>query len=159
MWRRLSRTHTVLGREIPEGWVPMSEMKVRSLVVLSIHSALHRWSAQSAALLLLSSYELMSCCAAGTNGCLDLRCHAFPLDGQVSAAVPSPRVALVGLAPKQISKPTQIEIWNTINQYSFIKLLECQAPLNKCKAPIEDFLATVLERWVEQMSRIHGTAC
>jgi len=33
---------------------------------------------------LLSSSEQMSC-SAGTNGCFDLRCHAFPLDGQVSA--------------------------------------------------------------------------
>ena len=34
--------------------------------------------------LLLSSGELISCCAAGTNGCLDLRCRASPLGGQVS---------------------------------------------------------------------------
>ena len=27
----------------------------------------------------------MSCCAAGTNGCLDLRRRAFALHGQVSA--------------------------------------------------------------------------
>jgi len=36
-------------------------------------------------LLLSSSYELMNCCAAGTNGCLDLRCRTFPFRGQVSA--------------------------------------------------------------------------
>jgi len=29
--------------------------------------------------------ELMSCCAAGTNGCLDLRRRAFALDGHVGA--------------------------------------------------------------------------
>ena len=52
-WRGLSRTHAVLGRAIPARRVPMSGMKVRSLVVFSNHSALHRWSAQSAALLLL----------------------------------------------------------------------------------------------------------
>ena len=34
--------------------------------------------------MLLLSDELMSC-AAGTNGCVDLRRHAFPLRGQVSA--------------------------------------------------------------------------
>jgi len=28
--------------------------------------------------MLLSSNELMSCCAAGTNGCLDMRCREFP---------------------------------------------------------------------------------
>ena len=27
----------------------------------------------------------MRCCVAGTNGCLDLRCRAFALDGRVSA--------------------------------------------------------------------------
>jgi len=30
--------------------------------------------------MLLLSEELMSCCAAGTNGCLDLRRRAFALD-------------------------------------------------------------------------------
>jgi len=34
---------------------------------------------------MLLSDELMRCCAAGTNGCLDLRRRAFALDGQVSA--------------------------------------------------------------------------
>ena len=54
----------------------MSWMKVRSLV-LSNHFPFHWWFAQIAALLLLSSDELMSCCTAGTNGCLDLRCRAL----------------------------------------------------------------------------------
>jgi len=53
-------------------------MKVRGFVVLSNLSAFHRWSAQSAAHLLLLSDELTSCWAAGTNGCLGLRCRAFP---------------------------------------------------------------------------------
>ena len=44
------------------------------------HSAFH----QCAARVLLSD-KLMSCCAAGINWCLDLRHHAFVLDGQVSA--------------------------------------------------------------------------
>jgi len=34
--------------------------------------------------MLLFSDELMSCCAAGTNGCLDLRRRAFALEGRVS---------------------------------------------------------------------------
>ena len=33
----------------------------------------------------LLSAKLMSCCAAGTNGCLDLRRRVSALDGQVSA--------------------------------------------------------------------------
>ena len=39
----------------------------------------------SAARVLLLSDELMRCCAAGTNGCLDLRQRASALDGRVSA--------------------------------------------------------------------------
>ena len=64
-------------RAIPGRWVSMSVMKARSLVVFSNHYLLHWWSAQSAPLLLFSSVELMSC-AAGTIGCLALRCRAFP---------------------------------------------------------------------------------
>jgi len=60
------------------GWVPTSGLKD------GVHSAFHRWSAQSAALLLLSSDELVNSCAPGTNGCLDVRCHALPPGGQVS---------------------------------------------------------------------------
>jgi len=72
--RRLSRTHAVFGRVIPWGWVPVSGLKKRSVVALSNHYAFHRWSAESAArMLLLLSDKLMSCCAAGTNGCLDFR--------------------------------------------------------------------------------------
>jgi len=73
--RELSRTHAVLGRVIPGGWVPASWMKLRILVALSVYSAF-----QCAARTLLSD-ELMSCCAVGTNGCLDLRCCAFALGG------------------------------------------------------------------------------
>ena len=39
--RRLSRTQALLGRVIPGGWVPVSGIKVRSLVGLSAHSAFH----------------------------------------------------------------------------------------------------------------------
>jgi len=71
-------------KNIPGGWVP--GMKVRSLVLMSNHSAFHQWSVQCAALLMMLSDKLMSSCAAGTNACLHLRCRAFPLDGrQVSA--------------------------------------------------------------------------
>ena len=41
-------------------------------------------SAQCAARMLLLSKEQMRCCAAGTNGCLDLRRRAFALGGRVS---------------------------------------------------------------------------
>ena len=80
---RLSRTHFVLGRAIPGGWGPVPGMKMRSLVELSNHSAFHRWSTHCDARMLSSSDELMRCCAAGTNGCLDLRRRAFALDGRV----------------------------------------------------------------------------
>jgi len=80
--RRLS---ALLGRLIPGGWVPVSGIKMRSLMGLSAHPAFHWWSVHCAARMLLSSDELMTCCAAGTNGCLDLRRRAFALDGRVSA--------------------------------------------------------------------------
>jgi len=75
------------------GWViwnnkplplPMSGMKPCSLVVFYNYSAFHQLLALNATLLL--SVELMSCCATGINVCLDLRCCAFPLDRQASAA-------------------------------------------------------------------------
>ena len=57
--------------------MPVSGMKVRSLVVLSNHSAFHRSSPRRVALLMLLSDELMSCCAAGKSACLDLRRRSF----------------------------------------------------------------------------------
>ena len=67
------------SRAIPGGWVVKSG-KIRGLVVFSNHSAFHWRSAQSAVLQLSSSDELMSCCVAGTYGCLGLK-----LGGQVNA--------------------------------------------------------------------------
>jgi len=79
---RLSRTHAVLGKVIPGGWVPVSGMKVRRVIrPFRIPLVIP----QSAARMLLFTDKLMSCCAAGTNGCLDLRRHAFALGGQVNA--------------------------------------------------------------------------
>ena len=49
--------------------------------------------------------------------------------------IPSPRGSFSGLSiPKQSTKPTQIETWNTINQCRFCQFLECQAPPHKFKA-------------------------
>ena len=42
-------------------------------------------SAHCASRMLLLSEKLMSCCEAGTNGCLDLRHRAAAHDGRVSA--------------------------------------------------------------------------
>jgi len=55
--------------------VPMSGIKMRSLVGLTDHCAAR----------VLLPEKLMSCCAAGTNGCLDLRRRASALNGRVSA--------------------------------------------------------------------------
>ena len=70
--RRLSPTHAVLERFIPVSWIPLSGMKVRSLVRLPTHSAFNWWSAQCAARMLLLSDELMWCCVVNTNRCLGL---------------------------------------------------------------------------------------
>jgi len=79
-WIGQSRTQA-LGRVIPGVCVPVSGIKVRSLVGLSAHSACHWWSVHCAARMLLSSEKLMRCCAAGTNRCLDLRRRATALVG------------------------------------------------------------------------------
>jgi len=64
----------------------MSGIKVRNLIVCSNDPAFHRRPAHCATrMLLLLSDKLMSCCAAGTNGCPDLRRSAFALGGRVSA--------------------------------------------------------------------------
>jgi len=63
--------------------VPVSGIKVQSLVGLSAHSAFHSWSAHWAASYVVSE-KLISCFAAGTNGCLDLRRRAATPDGRVS---------------------------------------------------------------------------
>ena len=52
-------------------------MKLRSFLWLSNHSAFHWWSAQCAPHTLLVWDELVSCCAARTNGCHDLKRRAF----------------------------------------------------------------------------------
>ena len=65
--------------------MPVQGMKVRSLIRLSAHSSFHWLSAQNVARMLLLSDELMSCCAVGTSGCVDLSCRELALDGQVSA--------------------------------------------------------------------------
>jgi len=83
--RRLSWAQALLGRVIPRGCVPVSGIKVRILLGLSAHSAFHRWSAHCAARMSLLSEKLMSCCAAVTIVCLDLRRRAAALDGRVSA--------------------------------------------------------------------------
>jgi len=82
--RRLSWTQALLRRIASVGWVSVLVMKIRSLVGLSAHSMFYWWSTQCAARMLLLSEELMGCCVAGTNGCLDLRCRGFALNRQVS---------------------------------------------------------------------------
>jgi len=52
--------------------------------------------------------------------------------------------ASVGLAPSYKTPSPQIEICNTEKSVEFFQFLECQASLHKFKAPIENFLATVL---------------
>ena len=53
-------------------------------------------------------------------------------------AVPSPRGDFGGLASQTKLQAPQIEIWNTINRWSFCEISECQA------RNIKNFLAMVL---------------
>jgi len=48
------------------------------------------------------------------------------------------------LAPETKLQAPQNEIWNTTNQWSFCRILDCQAPCINVKPAIEGFLATVL---------------
>jgi len=83
--RRLSRSQALLGRVNPGVCVPVFGIEVRSLVGLSAHSAFHWLSAHCTARMLFLSEKLMSCCAAGTNWCLDMRRRAAAPDGRGSA--------------------------------------------------------------------------
>jgi len=60
-------------------------MKVWNLERLSSKSPFHWWSVQCAARMVLLSGELMSCCAASTNGCFYLRRRTFAHGEQISA--------------------------------------------------------------------------
>jgi len=57
-------------------------------------------------------------------------------------------VATGVLAPKQSSKPPEIEIQNTLNQWSFCQILECQAPYTNVKHPNGDSLVKVLYQYL-----------
>jgi len=56
--------------------------------------------------------------------------YARPYHWASVDSVSSPWGALAQLSPKQSSQ-SQIEIWNTINQWSFCQFSECQASLHK----------------------------
>ena len=65
----------------------------------------HRWSAQTTTLVLMLSDDLMSCCVAGTNGCLNLRCCAFPLERHVNAGERMSRFCWTTMTPQVLSQP------------------------------------------------------
>jgi len=51
-------------------------------------------------------------------------------------SVPLPRQGFWGFSiPKQSSKSPQMELWSTINRWSFYHISECKSSLNKRKAP------------------------
>ena len=52
--------------------------------------------------------------------------------------------ALVGLAPPKKAPSSPNLKHETINQWSFCQFLECQAPRQTQRPPIENFVATVL---------------
>jgi len=59
-------------------------------------------------------------------------------------SVSSPRGALVSLALKTKLQASQIETWNTINQWSFCQFLKCQAHRTNAKPPYWKHSAAVL---------------
>ena len=65
--------------------------------------------------------------------------HNMHIQGRQSSgreAVPSPRGLLGISTPKQSAKTHQIELWSTVNRWSFYQVSECQATLNRRKAPL-----------------------
>ena len=48
-------------------------------------------------------------------------------------SVPSSWGSFVGLSPQTKLQAPQIEIWNTVNQWSFFQFLECQVPCTNAK--------------------------
>ena len=85
--RWLSRTQAVLGRVVPGVWLVagVGDENAESFGVvrpLRIPLVIRPQCATGMSLL---SDKLMSCCAACTNGYLDLKRRAFALDGRVSA--------------------------------------------------------------------------
>jgi len=80
--RRLSRTQALLGKVIQRG-CQCREWKCGGL--WDCPPTPHSIGDPRTARMLLLSDKLMRYCVAGTNGCLDLRCCAFALDGRVSA--------------------------------------------------------------------------
>jgi len=121
-------------------------MNVWSLVVFSNHSAFHQWSAQSATFLLLSD-ELTSSCAAGTNGCL-LSWSAIP-------CIPT------WYTGERWVKPVALE--QNVLTYSERQCFCLGRRLSKQKMITCAKTLGVLPSWqrlcVEQMSRLHSTAC
>ena len=57
------------------------------------------------------------------------------LEKDNSPAVPSPR-GFWGLYSRNKAPSVQIELWSTVNRWSFCHISECQPPLKKCKASI-----------------------
>ena len=123
-------------------WVSMSEMKLWSLIVLSNHSAFHRWSTQWVTVLLLSD-KLMSYCAAGTNGHFNLRRRAFAL-GQVSAEWSRFPGSKAQHARDSVAPLWQKSVgWMPMRMGRLSAGVGCKYPVTICKA----FLMAESEHW------------
>ena len=98
--RLFIRTPALLERVIPGGCVPVSGIKVRSIVELSAHSAFHWWSTHCATRMLLLSEKLMSCCAAIQMGVsIGGAVQLHPMDGWAlsGAGVQAPWHGVLGI--------------------------------------------------------------
>jgi len=133
-------------------------MKVQCLAVFSNHFTFYWWSTQNVAFLLLSSNELMSCCAAVTNGFLNLRLHAFPPDVQVSAELSRypgsmARCARDSVAPLKWSSPG----WMPARIGRLSTSRGCRHPVTACKASL---MTTSLRRvWALQHQTGSAVLC
>jgi len=83
-----------------------------------------------------------------SHDCVTLKvCHVLILIDL--KPVPAPRGRELGAQTPNKAPSPQIELWSTMTWWSFYQISECQAPLNKRKAPIENFLAIsgLLRHW------------
>ena len=70
---------------------------------------------------------------------LEENCEAFLCKGSTSDSPVAMRAFGEVSPTKQSSKPTQIEIWNTINQWSFIKFSNVKPPCTDVTPPLKSF--------------------
>ena len=99
--------------------------------------------------MLFLSEELMSCCAAGTNGCLDLRRCASALDGRVSAEWSRCLGSMARHARDTLAALRRSSAdWPLARMVRLSAVVESRHPITICKALFMD--GSIRRMWVLQ---------